>query len=573
MSSKSRTSTPRVSSPFGLGGASDPVMQAEAEKPKTAMQKWLEPKVRQQPSFVDHGFDRIGVVAGMEALGTLPSSKQKAQRLKPEGGTRLKLISKKDTAVASALSTPKEVVEFDIATPEPQMMNLSRRRSDSRKEDDDDYNPSKTPHSQTSGRKSGSRPPVPQSSSPIATPQPFGDSEDKLRKLDKIVRFACEQAVLAGRLPTAYAVHSLYEQHRANPRIVAIIEAVYTGRANAEQYSEFRDLMRYKKREGRNNGQAANIVQTLGLHIVPSPHFSTNNLPFTSPTRMAYSHSDTARKTPPAEPRPSSKHSSKSPQKEHVHIAKKHKGNNFAHENSDSGSKSPKMNGSPVKSRRGSVSSSSSLSSVDEDILREGSAPLLGMTDQGATATEIHAGNRNRPMTIQQTLGPKLHTLSTSALNSNPVASSSSSSSSHPTAQSSHNIVRRESNGAFEYVDLDELAEDQRELAKNITASARVRSSNVRTPLRDLGSDFEENGLGGTSSQSGRGGPSLRLRTGVPQKRPYDDSDQLSSPTLLPFQQEFAPGSATPSRAATPTHGGRPSRKAKTGSGLRIKTS
>ena len=52
-----------------------------------------------------------------------------------------------------------------------------------------------------------------------------------------------------------------------------------------------------------------------------------------------------------------------------------------------------------------------------------------------------------------------------------------------------------------------------------------------------------------------------------------DHSDALSSPTLLPFQNDLAPGSVSVSRAGTPSFGARPSRKPKTGTGLRVKTS
>jgi hypothetical protein len=51
------------------------------------------------------------------------------------------------------------------------------------------------------------------------------------------------------------------------------------------------------------------------------------------------------------------------------------------------------------------------------------------------------------------------------------------------------------------------------------------------------------------------------------------DSEDLSSPTLLSFQPDLAPGSLSVSRAGTPNNFNRPTRKAKTGTGLRVKTS
>ncbi|TAQ83815.1 hypothetical protein B7494_g7865 [Chlorociboria aeruginascens] len=55
-------------------------------------------------------------------------------------------------------------------------------------------------------------------------------------------------------------------------------------------------------------------------------------------------------------------------------------------------------------------------------------------------------------------------------------------------------------------------------------------------------------------------------------KRFNYDSD-LSSPTLPSYQTDLAPGSLSTSRAGTPNTFGRPSRRAKTGTGLRVKTS
>jgi hypothetical protein len=51
------------------------------------------------------------------------------------------------------------------------------------------------------------------------------------------------------------------------------------------------------------------------------------------------------------------------------------------------------------------------------------------------------------------------------------------------------------------------------------------------------------------------------------------DSEDLSSPTLLSFQPEVAPGSLSVSRAGTPNNFTRPTRKPRTGPGLRVKTS
>ena len=63
-----------------------------------------------------------------------------------------------------------------------------------------------------------------------------------------------------------------------------------------------------------------------------------------------------------------------------------------------------------------------------------------------------------------------------------------------------------------------------------------------------------------------------KTRESTRQRDKYD-SDNLSSPTLLSFQADVAPGSLSVSRAGTPNNFGRPTRKARTGTGLRVKTS
>ena len=74
-----------------------------------------------------------------------------------------------------------------------------------------------------------------------------------------------------------------------------------------------------------------------------------------------------------------------------------------------------------------------------------------------------------------------------------------------------------------------------------------------------------------------RRGPKIRLlnnnKKSTRQTAVNYDSDSLSSPTNLGFTADFAPGSLSASRAGTPNTFNRPTRKAKTGTGLRVKTS
>lgn len=576
MTGKSRTSSSRVSSPYThTNVASDPVLPGDqpAEKSKTMLQRWVEPKVRNQASFVDHGFDRIGVVAGMEPLGTLPSVKHKTQRLKPEGAARLKLVKKSVDVAPSPATTPMDAVEFDLATPEPQV-NYIRKRSDSQREEDDEYNPSKVIPSSASRRKSVSRPSQPLQSSPTVTPRAVKMEDDRLYEADRVVDFACSQAAESGRFPTAYALRKLYNDHRENPRVAQIIEAVYRNTASQDQQSEFKEMMAYHKREGRHNGGSASVAQSSGQVSASVPQFSAINAPLSFASRVPHS-PEFVRKTPSVEPRSASKHSLKSPHKDHGHISKKHKTSHIPQQSIETNNQSSSSYMPIPMPRQGSVSSLSSLSSIDEDMLREETYGLLaGQNHEDATAAEIHAGNGVQPITKQRSVGPKLHTLSTSALNNN--ASASSSLSAQPPNNRSQSSMRRDSNsGLDESSHIDELTQQKRETAKRITNTVYVRESHVRSPVKapDFNDD-EDSDYTPIVAPPVRTGQVLRLRTGgQSQKRQRDESEQLSSPTTLPFQREFAPDSATTSRAGTPTALGRPSRKARTGSGLRVKTS
>jgi hypothetical protein len=71
--------------------------------------------------------------------------------------------------------------------------------------------------------------------------------------------------------------------------------------------------------------------------------------------------------------------------------------------------------------------------------------------------------------------------------------------------------------------------------------------------------------------------PKVRLlnktKTRETRQRNNYDSEDLSSPTLLSFAPDVAPGSLSVSRAGTPNNFNRPTRKPRTGTGLRVKTS
>ncbi|RFU26877.1 hypothetical protein B7463_g9475, partial [Scytalidium lignicola] len=105
--------------------------------------------------------------------------------------------------------------------------------------------------------------------------------------------------------------------------------------------------------------------------------------------------------------------------------------------------------------------------------------------------------------------------------------------------------------------------------AREITNEAAIEESFVRhrlpVPRAESASD-------GADSAPPSKRTRVRLLNNQSIKKPNYDSD-FSSPTTLSFQPDLAPGSAPTSRAGTPNAFGRPTRKAKTGTGLRVKTS
>jgi hypothetical protein len=481
-----RPTRSRISSPFVSGqanGTPEPGKYAadNGERPKTFMDRWVEPPIpAPRPSFAEAGIERHGVVANMAPLGTRPSAKVMKSALRPEvtdGGVRG--TNAKRTG-ASASSTPVE----SVVTPEPPA-NPPRRRSVSTKTDDFESAP-KTPTQQTSPRKSVPRQtpasqnsgqgvfaiqqspaPIttnmprqsPQVPTPVAPPTPHypiigidGEYEINLEQTDRVVEAAVQEALDHRRWPTAYALRTLYDDHRTDVRMVRLIEAIYGGYATDAQNKEFRSVMRQKKKEGKKdrtgeyyfNGDgsdpppitssifsAVNAVNPVSA-VTPLPAFS---LPiFTNPV---YQPSNTVYQTPytplnqtasgttslsNTQARSSSVNQSSvsvsapSPKEtDHAHVSKKHKRNSFqatdievngdASANGDEKAKEqtasdqPQENGSSKaeksRSRSDSNSSSSSLSSLDENLLgSEFNSPVKhpAPAPSGSTLTGFGSG-------------------------------------------------------------------------------------------------------------------------------------------------------------------------------------
>jgi hypothetical protein len=233
-----------------------------------------------------------------------------------------------------------------------------------------------------------------------------------LDKTDRVVEEAVQEAVDHQRWPTAYALRTLYDDHRSNPKIVRLIEAIYNGRASEASYVEFKGIMRQKKKEGKKdrtgeyyfNGDgsdpAPNAKATPPTPVIPAIPLKMIQPPPPAPYVTPYrdmgpkslslvGRSASASSIPPV--------TEVEHDHEHEHISKKRRPNSFQPVNAEvngapaaadeaAGAGSPlQANGgtnsaksSPRKLRRArSQSTSSSLSSVDPDAF-EGEDPMAG---------------------------------------------------------------------------------------------------------------------------------------------------------------------------------------------------
>ncbi|KAI9742626.1 MAG: hypothetical protein M1818_003767 [Claussenomyces sp. TS43310] len=444
MSSNSRPTRTNAAVDGGATAQGEGTQQRSAT---TLASDWAEPALRAPaPSFKEYPhlyIERHGVLTDMAPLGTMPSSKLRkaaAAATKSDGSKLITMVKKAD---ASAVSSPRE------STPE-QAVSPVRRRSESRKADDSEWNP-RTPVAQTSGRKSAARSSIAghstaQRLSSSVSPSPSPSKQDqRVQKTDRVIDAACEQALAANKYPTAYALRSLYNDHRANARIVNLFEQVFHKTADNAQQIEFRTLMTFKKREGMKDGRAKKYFQEHGNTFAAGSLFS-HSYSLTTPSKRAARQDSTAL-------------ASRSSHKAGGHASKRHKSNNYSDKGPFVSNGTPvseiklvKMNkaagdadGHDARSKSVSSNGSSALSSLDEDILREDFAPSVTPTSH----SHSHANNNNNsttaaaivseqnhthaptlvhdppgPITASKSLGPKLHAFPTTRKSTTPASSS-----------------------------------------------------------------------------------------------------------------------------------------------------
>jgi hypothetical protein len=509
-----------------------------------------------------------------------------------------------------------------------------------------------------------------------------GEFDINLALTDRVVEAAVAHALDERRWPTAYALRTIYDDHRLNPRMVRLIDAIYNDRADEEERKQFMAVLSHKKKEGQKDRTAKYYFNGDGSDPLPPkvPQFSaglTYGTPSGRSTTGARSMSDAQARRPsfnqssfsasPYRESDPSIHGNKRIKTDHFQPSSEVEINGNGNASAANGTMKPQQppaqqNGTsnvtgPRRSQ--SISSSSSLSSLDEADIGSGNfsntaSPLhktkdsshkkhAGTGAQGSprfahaqanansanttsNAAETDPGLRNQtqPIIAKHKPGPKTFTFST--VNPSPASAAHSSSTNNPAnntlaKSSSHRRHSSSTNSSMAPAALlpssknsssgptlppqvvfktkkvpskalvpqvpvpdDDVSIVRGRLKRKVREKALENQGPVvesfvrhQVPLPEVESASD----GGESivpvGQSKRR-PAVRLftkkQTRQSQAALNYDSDTLSSPTLLSFQPDLAPGSLSVSRAGTPNNFNRPTRKGlKTGTGLRVKTS
>ncbi|KAH6664834.1 hypothetical protein B0J14DRAFT_237862 [Halenospora varia] len=679
-----RPTRSRYSSPFvntnnnGVSGSSKAVADA-AERPKTMLDKWVEPQLaKPKASFEEAGFARGGTVMNMAPLGTMPSAKVRKNAERAEALDGAGRVRRSETSNAT---TPE--------TPEPPPV-VARRRSLSTKAEDAELSP-KTPQAQTSPQKSAQKTnpnpqkigqsvfslsdaplPVPTpptllapSYLPQPSPKPYvsvyqpqptppilqdvdPESGINLERTDKVVEHAVQVALDHRRYPTAYALRILYDEVRDKPDVVKVIEDIYSGHPKESQLHLFAGLMKEKKLEGKKDRTGEYYFNGDGSDPPPRLPFSavktalTYDVPSERPNSGGNLFNDSAR-------RASLSFSIAGSPIDSLPFFKKQKTTHISPypplENGVPtrpltlpGSNNSTSLALPTRERRDSETSESSLSSVDEDLINtevlspekkkrttnnssksNSNSNHVGVGGGDAQTRLASANNKtsdnssgpapaeaqghnstSQPIAAPPKNGPKTYTFSTvtstSTSTSTPTPTSTSTlSSSQPHANSNSDMAPAallpalSTSSSMPFINSHKAKnafkgqgrfEPENENRVRLKRAAREKTNISSNPPESF-ERFQPPVDVETASESGDipPAPSRRptkrrtLNNREAKNRYNGDSEDLSSPTLLSFQPDIAPGSVSTSRAGTPNAANRPTRRAKTGSGLRVKTS
>lgn len=480
-------------------------------------------------------------------------------------------------------------------------------------------------------------PPSPTYSDALST-HPLAREPDDKEQADKIVEIAVEEALRHFRYPTAWALRLLYDEHSGDPHFVSMIEDVYYQRATPKTIRKFRRLISEKKKEGKkeNKGYYYFVPPSTGGHSTPhkpapAPYENLIKMEFASLLRDTASdveaevdadgHVSKRRKTEGAEERIAPV------ERADVHLglpAAKNARNGAVSHNQKSGDRYQSLrphggvakNKSPrgKKMRSGSVSSTSSLSSVPDDAIEDyddfmgsvdGDLGAPRMEDEHAEGNnaQIPAGSM-QPISVEQAKPA----IKKQIVSPNPASEQNTPTTHYPHSRDSsmpaavitsstttttiipngtHRPLTNQTIPPLKFQsrfgDFDESTDIfiQKKLSRKSETAVNTKAASVESFIREpCGLDElldEPDSLPQPPAPPPERGrlsrtpaPALTGRAARAAKRNHDEFDDASSPTVSSFRADFEPSSARNSRAATPTN---PRYSKKPRGGLRVKTS
>ena len=490
-------------------------------------------------------------------------------------------------------------------------------------------------------------PPSPTHSEAPSVQQLAREPDDK-EQASKIVEVAVDEALRHFRYPTAWALRLLYDENSRDPHFVSMIEDIYYQRATPKTIRKFRRLISEKKKEGKKENKGWYYFvppPTSGRFTpqkpAPAPYEGLIKMEFATLLQTsardaevdADGHVSKRRKTEVAEERrtPVDKADTQSNPVAatpttttnttttttttttiatkaatngtslHPHGAKTGNHGNHARGGIAKG-KSPRGK----KTRSGSVSSTSSLSSVPDDAI-EDYDDFMGSVDgdQGSRMEdELDEGNnaqipagsmqpisvgQAKPAVKKQIVSPDpALEQNTPTTTHHPRSRDSSMPASSTTNGNSHQHHTSQLIPTLKFQsrfgDINESPDSfiRKKLSQKSETAVNTKSASADSFVREpLGLDElphepvlppqppapppEHARLSRTPA------PALSSRAARAAKRNHDEFDDASSPTASSFRADFEPlSSARNSRAATPTN---PRSSKKSRGGLRVKTS
>ncbi|KAI0456165.1 hypothetical protein F5B21DRAFT_513509 [Xylaria acuta] len=478
-------------------------------------------------------------------------------------------------------------------------------------------------------------PTSPTHSDALSTHQLAREPDDK-EQADKIVEIAVEEALRHFRYPTAWALRLLYDENSGDPHFVSMIEDVYYQRATPKTIRKFRRLISEKKKEGKkeNKGCYYFVPPSTGSRFTPhkpqpAPYENLIKMEFASLLRDAAGdveaevdvdgHISKRRKTEGAQERMTlvEQADARLDLPPAMNGAVSH---NQRHGNQRNGDHHLSLrplggiakNKSPrgKKTRSGSVSSTSSLSSVPDDAI-EDYDDFMGSVDGDLEASRMegeHAEGNNaqipagsmQPISVEQAkpaIKKQIVSPNPASEQNTPTHYPHSRDSSMPAVvitsstttipNGSHRPHTNQSIPALKFQsrfgDFDESTDTfvQKKLSRRSETAVNTKTASVdsfiREPLGLYELPDEPDSLPQPPAPPPERGrlsrtpaPALSSRAARAAKRNHDEFDDASSPTVSSFRADFEPSSARNSRAATPTN---PRSSKKPRGGLRVKTS